>query len=139
MLFLRRKHIKKNKIKTEEPVSKSDFTMEPPADYGPLQRNNVSFSFHISNYIGETVTLFVESGGMTGTGFTGILLYANEVYVKLLTSIAPAPFCPLGNPCIFNFSYFIRNPNPYVNSMRDMGAVVIIPVNKIVSFVHNII
>jgi len=42
----------------------------------------------MANYIGETVTVFVESGGISGAGFTGILLFVNEVYIELLISIA---------------------------------------------------
>jgi len=34
-------------------------------------------------------TVFVESGGISGAGFTGILLFVNEVYIELLISIAP--------------------------------------------------
>jgi len=58
----------------------------------------------MANYIGETVTVFVESGGISGAGFTGILLFVNEVYIELLISIALPPACSLNNPCIYILS-----------------------------------
>ena len=137
MLSFRRNRKKRNKPETEEKPQKYDSIMKPSIIHEPSLRDNVSFSFHISNYIGETVTLFVESGGMSGLGFTGILLYADKVYLKLLISIGPAPFCPLGKPCILNSSYSIKSFNPYANPMKNMGTIALIPVNKIVSFVHN--
>ncbi|HPD00948.1 MAG TPA: hypothetical protein PLA01_06315 [Acetivibrio sp.] len=137
MLLFTRNRKKRNKPAMEEKPQKFDCAIEPSATNRPSSWDSVGFSAHISNHIGETVTLFVESGGMSGTGFTGVLLYANEVYVKLLVSIGPAPFCPLGNPCILSFSHSIKRLNPCVNPMRSMGAIAIIPVNRIVSFVHN--
>jgi len=38
----------------------------------------------MANYIGETVTVFVESGGISGAGFTGILLFVNECTLSFL-------------------------------------------------------
>jgi len=37
-----------------------------------------SISQLLSNYIGETVTIFTKSGGQSGAGFTGVILSVND-------------------------------------------------------------
>lgn len=65
-----------------------------------------SFTGLLANYIGETVTIFTSSGGQSGSGFTGVVLSANEVFVRLITRIGPPPGCSLGNACSgFNVGY----------------------------------
>jgi hypothetical protein len=91
MLFFKRNRKKRSKPGIEEKPQKFDCAIEPSVAYRPSLYDSVGFSAHISKHIGKTVTLFVESGGMSGTGFTGVLLYANEVYVKLLVCIESAP------------------------------------------------
>ncbi|HHW47225.1 MAG TPA: hypothetical protein GXX14_01225 [Clostridiaceae bacterium] len=58
-----------------------------------------SFAALLANYIGETVTIFTNSGGQSGAGFTGVILAVNNVFVRLLTRIGPPPGCSLGNAC----------------------------------------
>ncbi|HPD00949.1 MAG TPA: hypothetical protein PLA01_06320 [Acetivibrio sp.] len=58
-----------------------------------------SFSALLSDYIGETVTIFTKSGGQSGAGFTGVILAVNDCIVRLLTRIGPPPGCALGNAC----------------------------------------
>ncbi|HOQ37026.1 MAG TPA: hypothetical protein PK033_04170 [Acetivibrio sp.] len=58
-----------------------------------------SFPALLSNYIGETVTIFTKSGGQSGSGFTGVILSVNDCFVRLITRIGPAPGCALGNAC----------------------------------------
>lgn len=106
----------------------------------------------MSKRIGETVTIFTKSGGMSGCGFTGVLLAVNDCFVKLLSQIGPAPGCALGNAC---------NGTPYANgtgcmgNMNNMdnmanmsmannnipigtvGAVTDIPICSIAAFTHN--
>jgi len=53
----------------------------------------------LANYIGETVTIFTSSGGQSGSGFTGVILAVNNVFVRLITRIGPPPGCALGNAC----------------------------------------
>lgn len=106
----------------------------------------------LEKYIGETVTIFTTSGGMSGCGFTGVLLGVNECFVKLITQIGPAPGCALGNAC--NGSPYPNGmgcmPDNNNNNMGDMymhngypissvGSVTDIPVCSIAAFTHNAI
>jgi hypothetical protein len=99
----------------------------------------------MSKYIGQTVTVFTTSGGMSGCGFTGVLLGVNECYAKLITQIGPAPGCALGNAC---------NGTPYASGMGCMGdssdmcnkvpigtvgSVTDIPICSIACFTHSAI
>jgi len=102
----------------------------------------------MSKYIGQTVTIFTTSGGMSGCGFTGVLLGVNECFAKLITQIGPAPGCALGNAC---------NGTPYASGTGCMGdngnmdnmynkvpigtvgSVTDIPIRSIASFTHSAI
>lgn len=120
----------------------------------------------LAKYIGQTVTIFTSSGGESGSGFTGVLMTVNCVYVRLLTRIGPPPGCSLGNSCS-NFSvgdgyggfsgsgcggYGAGMSGPIVPGsvngavtaggwdsipVYTVGSVTDIPVQSIVSFVHN--
>lgn len=99
--------------------------------------------------IGETVTIFTKSGGMSGCGFTGVLLGVNECFVKLLSQIGPAPGCALGNSCsgtpyasgIGCMGNMGDNmDNGYGNTgypIRSVGSVTDIPIDAIAAFTHN--
>jgi len=58
-----------------------------------------SFTALLAKYIGETVTIFTSSGGESGSGFTGVVLAVNNVFVRLITRVGPPPGCSLGNAC----------------------------------------
>jgi hypothetical protein len=65
-----------------------------------------NFAALLAEYIGETVTIFTSSGGQSGSGFTGVVLNVNNVFVRLITRIGPPPGCSLGNACTgFNVGY----------------------------------
>ncbi|HOM02869.1 MAG TPA: hypothetical protein PLH43_08600 [Acetivibrio sp.] len=136
MFFLRRPRRKKNKIKEIRPKPDCEAI---PSIKNPLLSENARFSAHMANYIGETVTVFVESGGISGAGFTGILLFANEVYIELVISIAPPPACSLNNLCITHpdFPCGIGHFHPPSIPLYNAGAFAVIPVDKIISFAHN--
>lgn len=51
-------------------------------------------------YVGQTVTVFTESGGLSGSGFTGTLAGIFNGAVRLITQIGAAPACPIGSSCI---------------------------------------
>lgn len=90
---------------------------------------------HLCSFIGETVTLFTESGGNSGRGFTGVVISVNDCFVRLVTRFGSPPSCALGSDCdcCFRSGRNFRN-----NSERcNFGSVADIPVDKIVAFVHN--
>ncbi len=55
---------------------------------------------NLRRYLGRTVTIFTTSGGLSGSGFTGVLAYVDECCIKLITDIGAAPTCPIGNTCL---------------------------------------
>lgn len=91
---------------------------------------------HLCEYIGETVTIFTTSGGQSGCGFTGVILFVNPCFVRLITSIGPAPGCALGNACNGQY-YGGRGYNRDGTSIYTVGSVTDIPIDRIACFVHN--
>jgi len=87
---------------------------------------------HISDFIGETVTIYTTSGGESGCGFTGVCIKANGCFIRLVTRFGSAPSCALSNGCVCS---------PRLSDCRNRcfspGSVVDIPVDRIVAFVHN--
>ena len=53
----------------------------------------------MARYIGKTVTVFTASGGVSGSGFTGVLACIDDRVVKLITRIGAPPACPVGSTC----------------------------------------
>lgn len=115
----------------------------------------------LAGYIGTTVTIFTSSGGQSGSGFTGVLMSVNPVFVRLLTRIGPPPGCALGNACS-GFAFRAGWGGPYGGGagfgvgpasvpgaltaggwdnmpVWTVGSETDIPVAAIVSFVHNAI
>ncbi|MFP4698086.1 MAG: hypothetical protein ACLFMO_05200 [Eubacteriales bacterium] len=85
--------------------------------------------------IGQTVTIYATCGGCSGSGFTGVLIYADECVVKLITRIGTAPECSLGTNCC------PPGPAPYRaygnQPFFGLGSVVTIPTKSIASYVQN--
>ena len=50
-------------------------------------------------HIGQTVTVFTTSGGLSGSGFTGVLAGVHNGCVRLITDIGAPPACPIGSSC----------------------------------------
>ena len=90
--------------------------------------------------IGKTVTIFTTSGGLSGSGFTGVLLSADREVVRLLCDVGAAPACPVGSACTGGFG-------PWGNERgadfgfwgNPLGAVAVIPLCAIACFTHNAI
>ncbi|CAG7838979.1 hypothetical protein Z959_07430 [Clostridium novyi B str. ATCC 27606] len=105
--------------------------------------DDINFVSHLSKFIGETVTIFTESGGDSGSGFTGILLSVNSCYVRLTTQVGPAPGCALGNCCSgipkgeMGMECGCRYQQRFPCKVRNVGSISDIPLCKIVAFVHN--
>ena len=91
--------------------------------------------------IGKTVTIFTTSGGLSGDGFTGVLLSADREVVRLLCCVGAPPACPVGSACTNGFTPF---GGSNCNSENDfwgnpLGAVAVIPLRAIACFTHNAI
>ena len=101
----------------------------------------------MSRYIGRTVTVFTESGGISGSGFTGVLVHVGETVKKLITDIGAAPACSLGSSCTSSYAecyggygYGGYGAGYGANAYRGsslLGSIADIPINKIVSFTHD--
>lgn len=95
---------------------------------------------NMARYIGETVTVFTTSGGISGTGITGVLVAVNCDYIKIITQIAAPPSCPLGSSCtgpvgFFGGGFGCKSRFP----VNPLGSVSEIPIYTIASFTHNAI
>ncbi|ABK61572.1 hypothetical protein [Clostridium novyi] len=94
---------------------------------------NMKLSSHFSKYIGQTVTIFVTTGGGGGLGFTGVVLSVNRCFLRLITRVGSAPECPVGNGCSFPVK------NDYKTVCNNLGTITDIPIDKIVAFTHNVL
>jgi hypothetical protein len=88
-------------------------------------------------YLGQTVTIFTKSGGISGAGFTGVLVGVDCNVVRLLCDVGAPPACPVGSACTGHFEQGFgyggacgRNP---------LGAICVIPTCAIAAFTHNAI
>ena len=109
-------------------------------------------------YIGQTVTIFTTSGGLSGNGFTGVLAGICDCTIKLITDIGAPPSCPVGSACCGGYPEFggemecrcdtrcgkpcrCRENNRGYGRGRYgwnwLGSVTEIPLDKIASFTHN--
>ena len=86
-------------------------------------------------YVGQTVTIFTTSGGLSGSGFTGVLISCDCDIVRLLTDMGAGPACPIGSACTGPVAY----GGGYWGGCNPLGAVVAIPVCQIAAFCHNAI
>ena len=97
----------------------------------------------LCRHIGQTVTIFTTSGGLSGSGFTGTLAGVDANMVKLITAIGAPPACPVGSACTgpmqgnFNGFGFANGFNS--NFTNWLGSITEIPLCKIASFTHNAI
>ena len=119
----------------------------------------------MSRHLGQTVTVFTTSGGLSGNGFTGVLAGICNGCVRLITDIGAPPACPVGSSCCGGFPLLEgevelergcscrggcrcgrgRCGRGAGRGMRGgfgwnwLGSVTEIPICKIVSFTHNAI
>lgn len=117
-----------------------------------MENFNNSIVEDMYRYIGQTVTIFTTSGGLSGAGFTGVLIAVDCKTVKLLCNVGWAPSCPIGSNCTNNMTpYGIANNyngfggcrggygNNWGCGYNPLGSVTIIPTCAIASFTHNAI
>jgi hypothetical protein len=120
----------------------------------------------MARYIGQTVTIFTKSGGLSGNGFTGVLAGICDGCVKLITDIGAPPACPLGSSCCGGFPEFLGGAGfeggrcggacggrcggacggrcggmgrGGFGGWNWLGSVTVIPCESIASFTHNAI
>ncbi|WP_368490334.1 hypothetical protein [Clostridium sp. BJN0013] len=99
-----------------------------------------SLENHLAKFIGKTITICTTGGGKYGS-FTGILLYSNNGYIRLITRAGAAPDCLPGNNCMPPFtsrdSYSNMTENFDKNNINNSGCIIDIPICAITSFIHN--
>ncbi|MBE6823181.1 MAG: hypothetical protein E7518_08835 [Ruminococcaceae bacterium] len=79
--------------------------------------------------LGRVVTVFTSSGGCTGRGFTGLLVEANDEFIKLVTSLPSAPRHPLG----LDSANWLGSDS----CTGRLGTSCVIPTNQIVCYAFN--
>lgn len=105
-----------------------------------LKQNEFSKSsneMNIESYIGQTVTVFVSSGGMSGSGFTGVLMDCSDCFVRLLITPSVPPACSLKNSCISRSDNIMFCMGCPFNDNRTVGSIAEISKESIVALVHN--
>jgi len=108
-------------------------------------------------YVGQTVTIFTTSGGLSGSGFTGVLAGVHNGCIRLITDIGAPPACPIGTSCggCLNEGFAeegglcgcacggrrrgLGRGRWGCGGYNWLGSVAVIPCDKIVSFTHNAI
>ena len=93
-------------------------------------------------HIGQTVTIFTTSGGLSGNGFTGVLLSADCKCVRLLADIGAPPSCPVGSACTDVMTPMgMQNDaeGEFFWGRNPLGAVCVIPTCSIAVFTHTAI
>jgi hypothetical protein len=61
------------------------------------QKKSRSYRSQLPTFIGKLITVFVDSGGASGSGFTGILVEILSDSIKLITAIPSVP--PIRKNC----------------------------------------
>lgn len=89
---------------------------------------NESFKESLLKFMGQTITIFTVSGGISGDGFTGVLLKVSNDHIILLTEIQSPP------KISFEDSFSDNEKGD-----TSLGTITNIPINKIAGFSHNII
>ena len=84
----------------------------------------------LNNNIGKVITVFTNSGGCSGRGFTGLLVQVERGFIKLITTLPSAPRNPFG---IQSGGWTGDNDD----CGRRFGTVIIIPIRQIVCFIFN--
>jgi hypothetical protein len=95
-------------------------------------------------HIGQSVTIFTVSGGLSGSGFTGTLASVRNGTVRLITDIGAAPACPIGSGCLGGFNNYggCRGFGGWGRGGFGgwggnwLGSITEIPVNRIAGFTH---
>ncbi len=96
----------------------------------------------LCKFVGQTVTIFITGGGVSGCGLTGVLLRVNSNFVTLVNRIGTAPNNPLSEVICGdrkNCRDCREENNMDEGPIFTVGSVCDIPLDKIVAFCHNAI
>lgn len=95
----------------------------------------------LCRFIGETVTIFTTSGGVSGCGFTGVLIRVNPCFVTIVNRFGTAPASPISRTTCPQKGGIgdAHDPGKDMFPIHSVGSVCDIPVDKIVAFCHNAI
>jgi len=126
-----------NGIETGDESTKNTDIKDECKQASNIDKENIDtmFSKHMSEYIGQTVTVYTTSAGAAGCGLTGVLLECTNTHLRLVTQIGPAPGKPKRRAC---------RKCPYYTScmnagkmLQGVGSIAEIPLKSLVIFVHN--
>ena len=91
-------------------------------------------------HLGQTVTIFTESGGLSGNGFTGVLAGVHKGCIRLITDIGAPPACPIGSSCCNDMTPMGIKDNEMGGFYGNpLGAVCVIPTCAVAAFAHHAI
>ena len=97
-------------------------------------------------YVGQTVTIYTTSGGLSGSGFTGVLVSCDANCVRLLCDVGAAPACSIGSSCIgmgtpygYGAYGYGGNGGGGFYGGNPLGSIAVIPTCAIACFTHNAI
>ena len=112
--------------------------------------NNCNCAEDLCRYIGQMITVFTESGGVSGCGFTGALISADCNCIRLLTDFGYPPACPIGSACCGenfgnggewgfwdNWGNFGRGPTR--GPWNPFGSLCVIPTDSVVCYTLPVI
>jgi len=102
-----------------------------------LTQDNIDtmFSKHMSEYIGQTVTVYTTSAGIAGCGLTGVLLECTNTHLRLVTKIGAAPEKPKRKACL-KCPYY-KSCLKAAEKLQGVGSIAEIPLKSLVIFVHH--
>lgn len=100
-----------------------------------IQENIKNLEF--KEFIGHTVTIYVNCGGLAGNGFTGVIISQETTYIRLLILPATPPSCSLKSECLAKSNNTILCASCPFNNNVTVGSVAEILTSNIVAFVHN--
>lgn len=106
---------------------------------------NNSIARHICEFIGKNVTIFTTSGGVSGCGFTGVVLSVNSCFVRLITELGSPPTVPIAENVCGDLesrgTCFGGEAPGFSGKKHDygqrLGSVCDIPIENIAAFCHN--
>lgn len=131
-LFRKKSLHKKSKLVDKTPV---DSNINNNILVSIAKKNIREMNFE--KYIGHTVTIYVNAGGLVGNGFTGVLMGQSGMTIKLLVIPATPPSCSIGNACNSNINKSLLCLSCPYNENATVGSIAEIPFSSIAAFVHN--